>query len=100
MPTITDTTRSEALGIKAGRHYIRLKGTWGGGSVGIYYNEQETPAQDSDWDLLSDADGTTAFTDNKVFVADLPSGYVSFMAASAPTSVTAGVVPIDPRQIS
>jgi len=95
MATITSTTRTDALGILAGPVFIDLKGTWGSGSVGVYYTTKkatDTSLVEADWSLLHDIDGASAVTADKNYTTTLPSGSISFKASVAPTSITADVI--------
>ena len=96
MPTITSTTRTEAIGVTDGPYLIRLKGTWGGGSITIYHaTPRPTDVEEADWFVLDDLDGPTAITEDKTYTDILPAGSISFKASSAPTSVVAEVVKIN-----
>lgn len=99
MPTITDTTRTEPLGILAGSVMLRLKGTWGSGSVGIWHTTKQPTdpsITEDDWHLLDDNDGPSAVTQDKNYSAVLPAGSISFLATVAPTSVVADAVQLTP----
>jgi len=94
MATIDSTTRTDPLGIQSGPVMIRLKGTWGSGSVGVFHTTKrpDDSITEDDWHLLDDNDGPSAVTQDKNYSTVLPDGSISFKATTAPTSVEADVV--------
>lgn len=91
MEDITSTTRSSAFGVNGGPVYIRMKGTFDGAVLGVYFSpEAGDNVTEASWDRLSDPDGNT-FTDEKAFWADLPKGSISFKADSVGGSTSVSV---------